>query len=70
MIRQAALALAESKRSHGGAVIYSAELEPALRELDDARDEQYNRTLATALARAVDAKDSGTCSHCETVSQS
>ena len=32
-------------------------------------DEHHTRTLASALARAVDAKDSYTRSHCQTVSQ-
>ena len=32
-------------------------------------DERHTRTLASALARAVDAKDSYTRSHCQTVSQ-
>ena len=35
----------------------------------DAEDEHHSRTLASALARAVDAKDSYTRSHCQTVSQ-
>ena len=32
-------------------------------------DERHTQTLASALARAVDAKDSYTRSHCQTVSQ-
>lgn len=69
LIRRAGLALVEAKRSHRGVLIYSEEFEPALRELDEASEEQHTRTLATALAQAVDAKDSSTRSHCETVSQ-
>ena len=36
---------------------------------DAEEDEHHTRTLASALARAVDAKDSYTRSHCQTVSQ-
>jgi len=69
LIRRADLALVEAKRSHRGVLIYSEEFEPELREPDEESEEHHTRTLATALAQAVDAKDSGTRSHCETVSQ-
>jgi HD-GYP domain-containing protein (c-di-GMP phosphodiesterase class II) len=69
LIRRASLALAEAKRSHRNVLIYSEEFEPALLEPDQESEEHHTRTLATALAQAVDAKDSGTRSHCETVSQ-
>ncbi len=68
VIRRASLALLEAKRSDRGVLVYSEEFEPAVRELDEESEEQHKRTLATALAQAVDAKDSGTRSHCETVS--
>jgi putative nucleotidyltransferase with HDIG domain len=43
-------------------------MEPA-HDSAPAEDEHHSRTLASALARAVDAKDSYTRSHCQTVSQ-
>ena len=69
LIRRAGLALAEAKRSQRNVLIYSVDFEPAQREVSDESQEESTRTLATALAQAVDAKDSGTRSHCETVSQ-
>jgi len=68
LIWQADLALIEAKRGHRGVMVYSADLE--LKHTD--RVEQNHRdvtTLATALARAVDAKDAYTHSHCETVAE-
>jgi HD-GYP domain-containing protein (c-di-GMP phosphodiesterase class II) len=50
-------------------VIYADGLAPKPASKPDQRATQHqHRLLATALARAVDAKDSGTRNHCETVS--
>lgn len=68
MIRRAGLALVEAKHSERRVFIYSDELEPVAQGPDEQAEERHKRTLATALAQAVDAKDSGTRSHCETVS--
>ncbi len=67
LIHDADMALLAAKRSHQQAIIYTPELEPA--QVPDTIDEQHNQTLASALARAVDAKDAYTRSHCQTVSQ-
>jgi diguanylate cyclase (GGDEF)-like protein/putative nucleotidyltransferase with HDIG domain len=68
VLRRADAALIEAKRRHQPVVVYSAEIE-ALTSAPAANvEERHVRTLATALARAVDAKDSYTRSHCETVS--
>ena len=71
LIRGADLALIEAKRSSRKAVVYSPALE---RELEptatDAEGRRHTKALATSLARAVDAKDSYTRSHCETVAES
>ncbi len=69
LIRQADLALLEAKRSRRSVLIYSPEHEPLLAEPDRAAQQHHLQTLTTALARAVDAKDSYTRSHCETVSE-
>jgi diguanylate cyclase (GGDEF)-like protein len=70
LIRNADLALYDAKGSGRRVVVYSDTLAPK----PDARREeratrQQHRLLATALARAVDAKDAGTRNHCETVSE-
>ena len=69
LVRQADLALVEAKRSQHSALIYTPELEPQTDA--DALDgpPPALKTLATALARAVDAKDSHTRSHSETVAE-
>ena len=68
LIQHADQALLQAKRSHRDSLIYTEGLN-SLADLVDARAEQHHiQTLATALARAVDAKDSWTRSHCETVS--
>ena len=68
LIREADLALIAAKRSGQRAVIYTPELE--LRAASaDAGDDHHTRTLANALALAVDAKDPYTRSHSQTVSQ-
>jgi diguanylate cyclase (GGDEF)-like protein len=70
LIRNADLALYDAKRSGRRIVVYSEALAP---KPEAAREEraswQQQRLLATALARAVDAKDPGTRNHCETVSE-
>jgi diguanylate cyclase (GGDEF)-like protein len=68
LIREADLALIGAKRIHQDVVIYGPDLAPGA-DGDTQEDEHHSRTLASALARAVDAKDSYTRSHCQTVSQ-
>jgi diguanylate cyclase (GGDEF)-like protein/putative nucleotidyltransferase with HDIG domain len=67
LIREADMALLRAKALRQHAAIYTLEMDPD----DDAPriDARHNQTLASALARAVDAKDSYTRSHCQTVSQ-
>ena len=67
LIREAGLALVGAKRIHQDVAIYGPDL--VLTAAAGAEDEHHERTLASALARAVDAKDSYTRSHCQTVSQ-
>jgi diguanylate cyclase (GGDEF)-like protein len=68
VIREADLALIGAKRIHQDVVIYGPDLAPGVdRGVEE--DEHHTRTLASALARAVDAKDAYTRSHCQTVSQ-
>jgi diguanylate cyclase (GGDEF)-like protein len=67
VIREADLALIGAKRIHQDVVIYGPDLAPGAGDAQE--DEHHSRTLASALARAVDAKDSYTRSHCQTVSQ-
>lgn len=69
LVRQADLALIEAKRSCRQALIYSEGIEPASIEPDDEAERHRLTTLATALARTVDAKDSYTRSHSETVAE-
>jgi diguanylate cyclase (GGDEF)-like protein/putative nucleotidyltransferase with HDIG domain len=69
LIRHADLALYEAKRSHLGTVVYSPGLEPRKAPADEDANRQHQKLLASALARAVDAKDAGTRNHCETVSE-
>jgi diguanylate cyclase (GGDEF)-like protein/putative nucleotidyltransferase with HDIG domain len=68
LIREADLALIGAKRIHQDVAVFGADmaLEGGAHVSDD---EHHERTLASALARAVDAKDSYTRSHCQTVSQ-
>jgi diguanylate cyclase (GGDEF)-like protein len=68
LVREADLALIGAKRSHQDVVIYGPDLAPGA-DRGAEEDEHHTRTLASALARAVDAKDSYTRSHCQTVSQ-
>jgi diguanylate cyclase (GGDEF)-like protein len=67
LIREADLALLGAKRLHHDAAIFGPDMAPDGAPAAD--DEHYTRTLSSALARAVDAKDSYTRSHCQTVSQ-
>lgn len=69
LIRRADIALLEAKRSNREAVIYAEALGSGTRTVRVRDGSDHLRTLATTLARAVDAKDSATRSHCETVSE-
>jgi diguanylate cyclase (GGDEF)-like protein len=64
VLREADLALIGAKRLAQGATVYGPDM-----ELPEREHEHDERTLASALALAVDAKDSYTRSHCQTVSQ-
>jgi putative nucleotidyltransferase with HDIG domain len=67
LIREADMALLRAKALRQHAAIYTREMDP---DGDSPRvDERHTQTLASALARAVDAKDSYTRSHCQTVSE-
>jgi diguanylate cyclase (GGDEF)-like protein/putative nucleotidyltransferase with HDIG domain len=68
LIREADLALITAKRINQQVAIYSEDMDADV-ELRLAEDEHHTQTLASALALAVDAKDSYTRSHCQTVSQ-
>jgi putative nucleotidyltransferase with HDIG domain len=68
-MREADLALIAGKRHHQSVTLYSPELQPAIRTVDVDRDAEHISSLSTALALAVDAKDSYTRSHCQTVSR-
>jgi diguanylate cyclase (GGDEF)-like protein len=66
LIRRADLALIEAKGSHRAVLIYPADSEPTKRD-ETAADSAYRaKTLATALALAVDAKDADTTNHSHT----
>jgi diguanylate cyclase (GGDEF)-like protein/putative nucleotidyltransferase with HDIG domain len=67
LIREASLALANAKRFDQEVVIYTAEMEPFSEFSPEAESDQQTRTLAKALALAVDSKDSYTRSHSQTV---
>ena len=68
VVHEAHLALLGAKRVHQDVAVYGPDLElPAGAAASE--DDHHTRTLASALARAVDAKDSYTRSHCQTVSQ-
>jgi diguanylate cyclase (GGDEF)-like protein len=68
LVREADLALLAAKRSEQAVVIYSAELDGES-QAGARSGRAHTGTLANALALAVDAKDSYTRSHCQTVSQ-
>ena len=66
VVRRAGLALALAKRDDGFSLVY----EPAFEERYALRSgAESRRRITTALARAVDAKDSYTRSHSQTVSE-
>jgi diguanylate cyclase (GGDEF)-like protein/putative nucleotidyltransferase with HDIG domain len=67
LIREASLALANAKRFGQEVVIYTPEMEPFSEFSPEAESDQQTRTLAKALALAVDSKDSYTRSHSQTV---
>ena len=69
LVRQADLALVQARRAHRRTLVYSPSLEPILAAPNREAEQRHAETLATALARAVDAKDPYTHSHCETVSE-
>jgi diguanylate cyclase (GGDEF)-like protein len=69
LIRRADLALIQTKRSHRRCLLYNEALEPAAASPQGTAARRETDSLATALARAVDAKDSYTHSHCETVAE-
>ena len=70
LLRHVDLALYEAKRSGRRIVIYADGLAPKPAAPPEERaNRHHQRLLATALARAVDAKDQGTRNHCETVSE-
>jgi diguanylate cyclase (GGDEF)-like protein/putative nucleotidyltransferase with HDIG domain len=70
LLHRVDLALYEAKRSGRLIVIYADFLAPKPAAPPEERaNRHHQRVLATALARAVDAKDAGTRSHCETVSE-
>jgi diguanylate cyclase (GGDEF)-like protein/putative nucleotidyltransferase with HDIG domain len=68
LIRDADLALISAKRINQQVAIYSDDTHADI-DAVIAEDEHHTQTLANALAVAVDAKDSYTRSHCQTVSQ-
>jgi diguanylate cyclase (GGDEF)-like protein len=69
LMREADLALVAGKQRHQVVTLYSPELQPGIETVDSERDAEHISSLSTALALAVDAKDSYTRSHCQTVSQ-
>jgi diguanylate cyclase (GGDEF)-like protein/putative nucleotidyltransferase with HDIG domain len=68
LIREADLALITAKRTDQSVAIYVDDMHAAA-DVVIAEDAHHTQTLANALALAVDAKDSYTRSHCQTVSQ-
>lgn len=69
LVRQADVALYEAKRTRLSAVTYHPGLGVTDETPSGGGPSREQRTLAAALARAVDAKDVGTQSHSETVAQ-
>lgn len=70
LIRQADLALYEAKRTPLGVVPFRPGMEPAGTSTPQAGElSPDQKTLAAALARTVDARDTGTINHSETVAQ-
>jgi diguanylate cyclase (GGDEF)-like protein/putative nucleotidyltransferase with HDIG domain len=69
LIGHADAALVEAKRSQRKTVLYSVGLDLQRDALEATLPRVHTKALATSLARAVDAKDSYTRSHCETVAE-
>ena len=69
LVHQADVALYEAKRTRLSAVAYHPGLGLGGEVVSTEQPSHDQRTLAAALARAVDAKDVGTRSHSETVAQ-
>lgn len=69
VIQKADTALIQSKRTDKSCMVYSEGMPRELRAPAEEFQQSHLATLTTALARAVDAKDSYTRSHSETVSE-
>jgi diguanylate cyclase (GGDEF)-like protein len=69
LIREADVALMTGKRRRQAVTLYSPELQHEVGNPDADRDAEQMDSVTSALALAVDAKDSYTRSHCQTVSQ-
>jgi diguanylate cyclase (GGDEF)-like protein/putative nucleotidyltransferase with HDIG domain len=69
LLHQADVALYEAKRGQLLAVTYHAGLEPDSGSGTVDAPSQQQKTLAAALARAVDVRDAGTRNHSETVAE-
>lgn len=67
LVHDADLALMTARRMGQDVAIYSVDMEPRQSTASDPMAEHHTRTLASALALAVDAKDSYTRSHCQPV---
>jgi diguanylate cyclase (GGDEF)-like protein len=68
LIHDADRALITAKRSGQAVALYTPDMDPFEQSSTEAEVERHTRTLAGALALAVDAKDPYTQSHCQTVS--
>jgi diguanylate cyclase (GGDEF)-like protein/putative nucleotidyltransferase with HDIG domain len=68
LINEADRALITAKRSDQAVALYAPDMDPFEQSSVEEKDEHHSRTLAGALALAVDAKDPYTQSHCQTVS--
>jgi diguanylate cyclase (GGDEF)-like protein len=69
LLHQADLALYEAKRAKLLAVSYHQGLEPRQVEAGSFGPSEHQKSLAAALAQAVDARDAGTHDHSETVAE-
>jgi diguanylate cyclase (GGDEF)-like protein len=68
LLQHADLALIAAKAARRDTVVYTPDLQPSRERSASEAERRHAETIATALARAVDAKDSYTRSHSETVS--
>jgi diguanylate cyclase (GGDEF)-like protein len=68
LVRDADLALISARRAGQGVAVYTPDMKPSQDARSETETGHHTRTLASALALAVDAKDSYTRSHCQTVS--